>query len=180
MTTVSADRQPVRYAWKAKERAFPGLRMRVCRPINVPVTRSVFERLTAASFRLPINFSGGEFALVRDLGLGVDDGQRHSLFVLVWHGSLKALRPSRLVVCRDDTELIETEADERLANLHVSRLVEQAHDIASAMLAFVSPGDTGHQSLAAQAALRRSADQTIRRYRRRGRSATAISPEDMT
>jgi hypothetical protein len=168
MKILTAGREPVRYAWKARERALPSLRLRVCRPINVQVTRAVFERLAAASFMLPINFNHGEFALVRDLGRGVHDGRRHCLFVLVYHGPLEAMRPSRLVVCRDDEDVIETETDWRLANLHVSRLVEQAHNIASAMLASVSRGDSGHQAVAALAALRRSADEAIRRYRRRG------------
>jgi hypothetical protein len=111
-----------------------------------------------------------EFALLRDFGRSAHDGTPHSIFLMVRCAKGEAMRPSRLVVCRDDIEVIEIEVDLRLSNLHCDVLIKSAAETASAMVSEASAldRDTGHEIYAAQAAIRRSADAAMRRYRRRG------------
>jgi hypothetical protein len=128
----------------------------------------VFHRLKAASEILPLHGHDPEFGLIRDFGQSIEDRHLHFVFLLVWLPEGGPMRPSRLVVCSDAVEVLDSEADLRLSHLHCDELIERAARIISGMIARVRGDDTGHELLRAQAALRQAAFKAIGRYRRRG------------
>jgi hypothetical protein len=80
------------------------------------------------------------------------------------HPQSGPIAPTRLVICREDFNIIGSDADERSSGLHALFLIDTAREIVSAMLAFATREDTGHQALFAEKALGFAIDAAKRRH----------------